>query len=102
MDLSNLLCIAGDRVLLRYRNEPLVLTKPLRPEGVTSTRFGDVNHENIIGKRPPNVITTSKRWELRVQLPTLNEYVRLTPRLVTPVGPCIQQNVLPITDLKAQ
>lgn len=102
MDLSNLLFVAGDRVLLRNKNESLILTKPLSPEGVTSTRFGDVNHENLIGKRLPNVITTSKRWELRVQLPTLNEYVRLTPRLVTPVGPCIQPNALPITDLKAQ
>ena len=77
---------AGDRALLLLRDESPLLTKPLHPTGITHTRFGDVEHDSVIGKQVRDTVTTSKKWELRVRLPTLDEYVRLTPRMVTPVG----------------
>lgn len=79
----------GDRVLLRYKNEALRLTNPLNQQGTTTTRFGDVEHKNLIGKQVRDIVITSKRWELRAHLPTLDEYVCMTPRLVTPVSSTI-------------
>lgn len=71
--------------MLRFRNKSFVLTKPLNPNGSTHTKFGDVDHKSIIGKHALDVVTTSNRWELRLRLPTLDEYVRMIPRVVTPV-----------------
>ena len=79
-------CEEGDRAFLRHRDSEPVFTKPLFPEGKTSTRWGDISHHNLIGKEARELVTTSKGREVRVYLPTLEAYVTETPRLVTPVS----------------
>lgn len=46
---------------------------------------GVVSHADVIGKEPRQMVTSSKGFSYRIYEPTLAEYVRLTPRLVTPV-----------------
>jgi hypothetical protein len=73
--------------MLRYRSRRVVntLTTPLRPKGVTMTPLGEVTHDSVIGKRVLEIVKTDRMVELYVDLPTLDEYVCMTPRLVTPV-----------------
>lgn len=68
------------------------MTVPLCAEGRTITRLGNIEHSSIIGKQPRDVVISSKGKPLRVHAPTLEEYIVLTPRLVTPVG-CIPSSV---------
>ena len=63
------------------------LTKPLKHGSVNSSHRGNIDHSVLIGKQSRDTVLTSARQELRIHLPTLEEYVTLTPRLVTPVGP---------------
>lgn len=51
----------------------------------THTHRGVIEHVNVIGREPRQIVRSSKGFEYRVHEPTLAEYVRLTPRLVTPV-----------------
>lgn len=46
---------------------------------------GVIDHAEIIGKEPRQLVRSSKGTSYRIHEPTLAEYVRLTPRLVTPV-----------------
>lgn len=46
---------------------------------------GVIKHGDVIGKEPRQLVSSSKGSSFRVHEPTLAEYVRLTPRLVTPV-----------------
>jgi tRNA (adenine57-N1/adenine58-N1)-methyltransferase len=46
---------------------------------------GVIQHADIIGKEPRQLVRSSKGSSYRIHEPTLAEYVRLTPRLVTPV-----------------
>jgi hypothetical protein len=80
----------GDVVILRekrasrgHSNEG-VLTK-LGQSKTLNTHRGVVQHSDIIGKQPRQVVQSSKGTVFRLHEPTLGEYVRLTPRLVTPV-----------------
>ncbi|PGH27328.1 hypothetical protein AJ80_01038 [Polytolypa hystricis UAMH7299] len=73
----------GDRVFVHGKN-PL-LTKPLRANDQTSARRGLLKHNDIIGKRSRDLVQAYKGPMYRVTYPTLEEYVTLTPRLVTPV-----------------
>lgn len=78
--------IEGDRALLRYK-ETAFLTRPLQPGDTnTAADHGQISHDHIIGKQVRDLVTTSKGVKLRVHLPTLEEYVTLTPRIVTPVS----------------
>ncbi|KAB2571751.1 tRNA methyltransferase complex GCD14 subunit [Lasiodiplodia theobromae] len=87
----------GDIVLLRNRNRPDhagVLTKPLQPGVVIGTHHGNIPHDDIIGKSVRDTILTrvrdpaqSRQTEYRIQEPTLDEYVRMSPRIVTPIYP---------------
>lgn len=72
--------------MLCYKDLKLVLTQPLRRDSKTTTRYGDVSHNNLIGKQARDTVTTSKAWELRTHIPSLEDYVTMTPRLVTPVS----------------
>ena len=45
-----------------------------------------MDHKSIIGKRARDLVETSRGGKIQVNLPTLEEYVTLTPRIVTPVG----------------
>lgn len=49
------------------------------------THRGVIEHAHVIGKEARQIVQSSKGSEFRVHEPTLAEYVRLTPRLVTPV-----------------
>ena len=76
----------GDVVLLRGKKEHVdgTLLK-LQAEKTTHSHRGVINHSNIIGTEARQIVRSSKGYEYRVYEPTLAEYVRLTPRIVTPV-----------------
>lgn len=78
----------GDTVLLRDKKDSSTqdgtLLK-LQAAKTTHTHRGVIEHANIIGKERRQIVRSSKGFEYRVHEPTLAEYVRLTPRLVTPV-----------------
>ncbi|KAE8328293.1 S-adenosyl-L-methionine-dependent methyltransferase [Aspergillus sergii] len=100
----------GDRAIVHGKTPSL--TKPLRQGQKTDLRRGYLEHNNIIGRRVreriqaqkgqhnlncpkgherksrtlPNITShPSTGPEYRLTLPTLDEYVALTPRLVTPI-----------------
>jgi tRNA (adenine57-N1/adenine58-N1)-methyltransferase len=76
----------GDTVLLRDKKDTIdgTLLK-LQAAKTTHTHRGVISHADIIGKEPRQIVQSSKGFQYRVHEPTLAEYVRLTPRLVTPV-----------------
>jgi tRNA (adenine57-N1/adenine58-N1)-methyltransferase len=51
----------------------------------THTHRGNLAHADIIGKEPRQLVQSARGNAYRIHEPTLAEYVRLTPRLVTPV-----------------
>jgi tRNA (adenine57-N1/adenine58-N1)-methyltransferase len=57
----------------------------LQASKVAHTHRGVIKHEEIIGKEPRQLVVSSKGSSSRIHEPTLAEYVRLTPRIVTPV-----------------
>ncbi|KAE8148307.1 adenine-N(1)--methyltransferase [Aspergillus avenaceus] len=73
----------GDRAVIHGKTPSL--TKPLRTGHKTDLRRGYLLHENIIGRRVREKLQAQKGPEYRLTLPTLDEYVALTPRLVTPI-----------------
>ncbi|KAJ5564641.1 hypothetical protein N7513_000883 [Penicillium frequentans] len=73
----------GDQVLL-HTKQP-TLTKPLKKGGKTSLRRGHLEHDRAIGSRVWDAVQAHKGPDVRLSLPTLEEYVTLTPRLVTPI-----------------
>ena len=89
----------GDRAIV-YGKNPL-LTKPLKEGGKTDVRRGVLQHDQIIGKTVRDMVQAYKGLcvclflvfdklifigpEYRLGQPTLDEYVTMTPRLVTPV-----------------
>lgn len=78
---------AGDIVLLRDKKDAShdgTLIK-LEPSKITGTHRGSIKHVDIIGKQPRQIVQSSRGTSYRIHEPTLAEYVRLTPRLVTPV-----------------
>ncbi|THC99080.1 hypothetical protein EYZ11_001476 [Aspergillus tanneri] len=77
--------LEGDRAIVHIPGKSSILTKPLQKGQKTNVRRGSLLHESIIGRRVRDRIQAQKGPEYRVTLPTLDEYVVLTPRLVTPV-----------------
>ncbi|KAJ6189686.1 tRNA (adenine(58)-N(1))-methyltransferase catalytic subunit GCD14 [Penicillium mononematosum] len=75
----------GDRVILHGKQPSL--SKALKRGEKLQTPRGAVEHDSIIGKRVWDTVQSRKGLNLRVSLPTLEEYVALTPRLVTPIYP---------------
>ncbi|KAJ5172083.1 hypothetical protein N7492_004676 [Penicillium capsulatum] len=73
----------GDRVVL-HTKQP-TLSKPLKRGEKIHLRRGYLEHDRIIGSRVRDAIPAHKGPEMRLSLPTLEEYVALTPRLVTPI-----------------
>ncbi|TKA32428.1 hypothetical protein B0A50_01534 [Salinomyces thailandicus] len=97
-----------DIVLLRptnSRSAPPLLTKPLRPSGRLDTHKGTIHHADILGKRPRDVIRTPPTKagkpgaHFRLHTVRLDEYVRLTRRLVTPLYPQDAQLIVSLMDL---
>ncbi|KAJ5779694.1 hypothetical protein N7457_007414 [Penicillium paradoxum] len=75
----------GDRIILHGKQPSL--SKALKRGEKFQTPKGAVDHDSIIGKRVWDTVQSRKGLPLRVSLPTLEEYVALTPRLVTPIYP---------------
>ncbi|KAJ5544642.1 hypothetical protein N7535_006965 [Penicillium sp. DV-2018c] len=75
----------GDRVILHGKQPSL--SKALKKGDKIQTHKGVLDHDSIIGKRVWDTVQSRKGHVTRVSLPTLEEYVALTPRLVTPIYP---------------
>ena len=65
---------------------------------------GDISHSEIIGRNERDLVKSSRGKGLRVNLPTLAEYITMTPRIVTPVSllhpiQCAQSSTTPPVDL---
>lgn len=72
-------------MVLRHKGQAIALTNPLHQKGKTRTKFGSIEHKDVLGKQPRDIVISSRNIELRLQVPTLDEYVVLSPRQVTPV-----------------
>ena len=75
----------GDIVLLRGKKDEEGTLLKLEESKAKSTHRGDLNHSDIVGLQSRSYVRSSKGISFRVYEPTLAEYVKLTPRLVTPV-----------------
>jgi len=107
--------IAGDLVILRERKTRTaspIFTRPLKPGKRIDSHKGTIYHDDIIGKRPRHVVASRlsrnrsktgdeepKGTEYRIQEVKLEEYVRLSKRLVTPVYPADAALIVELLDL---
>ncbi|QKX55598.1 uncharacterized protein TRUGW13939_02694 [Talaromyces rugulosus] len=73
----------GDRAIIHAKVP--YLTKPLKHGERTEVSRGVIHHDDIIGSRVWDPIKAHKGSLFRLSLPTLEEYVVYTPRLVTPI-----------------
>ena len=72
----------GDRVLIDRKK----LSGPLQHGQRVDTPAGFINHNDIIGQKSARSrVTTHTGKAFEVAYPTLDEYVALAPRKVTPV-----------------
>ncbi|KAF7116661.1 hypothetical protein CNMCM5793_005153 [Aspergillus hiratsukae] len=78
-----MIVLEGDRVVVHGKTPSL--TKPLRRGQKTDVRRGVLEHDSIIGQRVRDLVKAQKGPDYRLSLPTLDEYVSMTPRLVTPI-----------------
>ncbi|KAF2177025.1 S-adenosyl-L-methionine-dependent methyltransferase [Zopfia rhizophila CBS 207.26] len=93
--------IEGDIVLLRQKQDPShdgILVKLRQPKS-TQTHRGNIQHSDVIGKKLRQIVPTSKGIHYRIHEPTLAEYVRLTPRLVTPIYPGDANIIVSLLDI---
>ncbi|KAF2819981.1 S-adenosyl-L-methionine-dependent methyltransferase [Ophiobolus disseminans] len=91
----------GDVVLVREKRDAAydgTLVKLQQSKTMHSHR-GVVKHADIIGKEPRQLVYSSKGSSFRIHEPTLAEYVRLTPRLVTPIYPSDTNLIVSLLDL---
>ena len=102
----------GDIVLLREklnRSAPPILTRPLKAGKQVQSHRGIITHDDLIGKRVRDVVTTTFTQkngpsekigtEYRLHEVKLEEYVRLSKRLVTPVYPADARLIVELLDL---
>lgn len=79
----------GDIVILRRADrvdDRPTFTRPLKKGAAIETHYGTIKHDDLIGRiKNRDTITTTTGRRVRVHVPTLAEYVTLTPRIVTPV-----------------
>ena len=61
------------------------MSKKLDAEESTSLQSGGIRHSDIIGKRSRDTVKSTTGRDIRAYLPTLADYITLTPRRVTPV-----------------
>ncbi|KAI8937696.1 hypothetical protein NX059_005397 [Plenodomus lindquistii] len=71
----------------------------LQASKTTDTHRGVIKHADIIGKEPRQIVQSSKGSSYRIHKPTLAEYVRLTPRLVTPIYPSDANLIVSLLDI---
>ncbi|KAL4814814.1 S-adenosyl-L-methionine-dependent methyltransferase [Aspergillus spinulosporus] len=76
----------GDRVVINNvkKRQPM-LTAPLRRGHKIDTPRGILDPDRIIGRGPREIIPTHKGTRFLVTLPTLEQYISMTPRHVTPI-----------------
>ncbi|KAF1815387.1 hypothetical protein P152DRAFT_183853 [Eremomyces bilateralis CBS 781.70] len=94
-----------DVVLIRPVNRPSAdgkLLKALKPAKSQNVHRGQLRHEDVIGKRPRDVVRSSREEAYRVYAPTLDEYVRLTPREVTPIYACDANLIVSLLDIHVE
>ncbi|KAK3720065.1 hypothetical protein LTR37_003888 [Vermiconidia calcicola] len=106
----------GDLVLLREKlnkSAQPIFTRPLKAGGKIEGHRGIIPHDDIVGKRVRDVVRTAppkakaggevkkrqEQTEFRVHEVKLEEYVRLTKRLVTPVYPVDAALIVDLLDL---
>lgn len=98
----------GDLVILRQkidRSAPPILTKPLKPGRRIEGHKGVIKHDDIIGKRVRDIVksghtrSTREPTEYRLHEVTLEEYTRLSRRLVTPIYPADANLIVSLLDL---
>ncbi|KAL4955621.1 S-adenosyl-L-methionine-dependent methyltransferase [Aspergillus filifer] len=78
----------GDRVIVWgavKKKQHLVLSAPLRHGQKFDTPRGFIKHDEMIGRQVRDVVATNKGTNFRLTHPTLDQYVALTPRHVTPI-----------------
>lgn len=71
----------------------------LQPSQTTDTHRGSLQHDDMIGKEPRQIVTSSRRSPFRLHEPTLADYVRLTRRLVTPIYASDANLIVSLLDL---
>ena len=71
----------GDRVLIDGKK----LSGPLTRSQRTDLTRGHILHNDIIGKRTPSVIPSHIGHPYHITQPSLDEFIALAPRKVTPV-----------------
>lgn len=98
----------GDHVVLRPtfdRTASPALRGPLKEEKRIETHRGIIHHDDIIGKRVRELVRTKPLksgrdgFDYRIQEPTLDEYVRFSRRLVTPIYPADANLIVSLLDL---
>ena len=62
-----------------------LLTKPLRRDKIIQSHWGSIPHQAIIGKQARELVETSTGRQLLISIPTLDDYIRLSAGMVTPV-----------------
>ncbi|KIX01867.1 uncharacterized protein Z518_09594 [Rhinocladiella mackenziei CBS 650.93] len=89
----------GDRVLIDGRK----LSPPLQRNAKLNFQHGELDHNAIIG-RPisPFYTRTSTTHLCRIEYPTLEQYVSLTPRLVTPVYSSYASTIVSLLDINPE
>lgn len=99
---------AGDHIMLRPardRTASPVLRGPLKPGRKIDTHKGILQHDDIIGKRVRDTVRTATLKsgkdgaDFRLQEVTLDEYVRFSRRLVTPIYPADANLIVALLDL---
>ena len=75
----------GDRVYVKTKSRELV-SGPLRKDGKINLPNSILPHEKILGQLPGTEVRASNFSAYRVTHPSLEQYVNLTPRKVTPVS----------------
>lgn len=100
--------VVGDHVVLRPtkdRSAAPVLRGPLKHGKRIDTHKGILQHDDIIGKRARELVRTAPTksgkdgYDFRIQEATLDEYVRFSRRLVTPIYPADANLIVSLLDL---
>ncbi|KAJ9615331.1 hypothetical protein H2200_001406 [Cladophialophora chaetospira] len=86
----------GDRVLI----DRAKLTFPLAKNAKFDLSKGQLPFNDVIGKPVRSTFVRSSKGSLhRVELPSLEEYVNLTPRIVTPVYSSYASTIVSLLDI---
>ncbi|KIW47487.1 uncharacterized protein PV06_00181 [Exophiala oligosperma] len=85
----------GERVLV----DGLKLSAPLQKNGSSNYKNGLLPHNDIIGKPLSSFYIRGPKGIYKIDAPTLDDYVSLTPRLVTPVYANYASSIVSLLDI---